>query len=472
MDYNALILGQSSAQCPTTRCAALTTFVETSRIFSHVHQESGSTAGTIPFIPDIVLLRVSGEYEAQAMVESCRRRWTGASVMALFCRRWRSPGKDVRTFLNRVDDFLSCPFREAEFSFRVERLLQSNPRSAAKPQPKGDSPLSGRGTVPLLRKLADLPLVGESPCFLRVIDKIPALARVNQTVLISGETGAGKEVVARAIHYQSSRQSKPFIAVNCGALPDHLFENEVFGHAKGAFTDASTAENGVIAEAEGGTLFLDEIDSLSLSAQVKLLRFLDTGEYRPLGSSRSKVADVRVIAATNAEILERIRAKAFREDLYYRLNGLSVSVPPLRARIEDVAPLATHFLAQYARENGQEPRGIAKAALRKLSACAWPGNVRELESVIRRALVLTTRQTLQVEDFDLPVPDRQDVSAGPPLHRPMKGTIEIVQRDYLINLLRTHRGNITHAAQAAGKPRCTLQRLLRKYSLDRHSFRL
>jgi len=469
MDYNALILGQSPAQCPTTRCAALVTFVQTSRLFSRVHEESGSTAGTIPFIPDIVLLRMSGKDDAQAMVDSCRRRWNGASVMALCCRRWRPPTIDVRTFLNRVDDFLSCPFREAEFSFRVERLLRTNPRSAAKRQPKGDSPLSGRGTVPLLRKLADLPLVGESPCFLRVIEKIPALARVHQTVLISGETGSGKEVVARAIHYRSPRQGKPFSPVNCGALPDHLFENELFGHAKGAFTDASTTENGLIAEAEGGTLFLDEIDSLSTAAQVKFLRFLENGEYRPLGSSRSKVADVRVIVATNADLAERMKARAFREDLYYRLNRLSVHVPPLRERLEDVAALTNHFLAHYARAHGQQPRGIAKAALRMLSAYAWPGNVRELEAVIERAIILTARQTLQSNDIDLPLRDFERVSVN---RHAMKSTVETFERTYLTALLTKYHGNLTHAAQAAGKPRCTLQRLLRKFSLDRRSFRL
>src|SRR4029077_18008560 len=156
------------------------------------------------------------------------------------------------------------------------------------------------------------------------------------TVLISGETGSGKEVMARAIHYQSARSGKPFIPVNCGALPDHLFENELFGHAKGAFTDASSTEKGLIAEAEEGTLFLDEIDALSQSGQVKLLRFLQNGEYRPLGSSRSVAANVRIIAATNTDLFDRVKAKLFREDLYFRLNPLSVIIPPLRERKEDI----------------------------------------------------------------------------------------------------------------------------------------
>lgn len=461
MDYNALIVGQCLSHCTTGRCASLATFVETSRIFSHVHEVSGSSSSTVPFIPDVVFLRVSVEHDAQDLIESCRQKWNGASILALFCRRWSPPAKDVLSLLNRVDDFLSCSFQETEFSFRVEHLLESNRRRSV-----------SSSSHKVKEEFRDLPLVGESPCFLRVIDKIPALARVDQTVLLSGETGSGKEIIARAIHYQSPRQGKPFIPVNCGALPDHLFENEVFGHAKGAFTDASSAEKGLIAEAEAGTLFLDEIDSLSMAAQVKLLRFLENGEYRPLGSSRSKIADVRVIAATNADLVERIKARAFRDDLYYRLNTLSVSIPPLRERIEDVVSLTNHFLVQYPREHGQEPRGISTGALRKLMAYSWPGNVRELEGVLRRALILCAPHTLQREDIDLPLGDVEGLSATTPLHQAMKSTIGAFERDYLTNLLTTHHGNLTHAAQTAGKQRRTLQRLLRKYTLDRRTFRV
>jgi two-component system, NtrC family, response regulator GlrR len=253
--------------------------------------------------------------------------------------------------------FWPVPFGNRSFAFALQNFLQHRARKTALPF-----------TRELKNPQNDVPLIGESPAFLRVIDKIFHLARVDQAVLISGETGTGKEVVARAIHYQSHRQGKPFIPVNCGALPDHLFENELFGHARGAFTDASSAEKGLIAEAEGGTLFLDEIDSLSIAAQVKLLRFLESGEYRPLGSCQSKIADVRVIAATNAELLERIKARAFREDLYYRINALSVSVPPLRDRLPAVVSFVNHFLSQYARQRGEELRGISKSALGKRSA--------------------------------------------------------------------------------------------------------
>ncbi len=459
MDQSALILDQTSLPCAVDRCGSLASFMRRSLRFKHVEeQHSALFPATISFAPDVILLRLSDKPASETLVSACKAKWDFASILAVFCPGWTQPINEVPSLLWSVDDFLSCPFEEAEFCLRIERLLQSKRKG-----------LGSSFTQDLNGRSNHSSLVGKSESFLRVLEKIPLLAGCNTIVLISGETGSGKEVIARAIHYQSPRQGKPFIPVNCGALPDHLFENEVFGHAKGAFTDASSAEKGLIAEAEGGTLFLDEIDSLSMAAQVKLLRFLENGEYRPLGSSRSKIADVRVIAATNADLVERIKARAFRDDLYYRLNALSVSIPPLRERIEDVVPLANHFSVQYAREHGQEPRGISKGALQKLMAHTWPGNVRELEGVLRRALILTPRQTLQREDIDLPLGDVEGLSAS---RQAMKNTIEVVERDYLTNLLTTYHGNITHAAKAAGKQRRTLQRLLQKYTLDRYSFRL
>src|SRR5262249_19826618 len=221
---------------------------------------------------------------------------------------------------------------------------------------------------------------------------------------------------------------------------------------------------------EKGTLFLDEVDALSQSGQVKLLRFLENGEYRPLGSSRGLTANVRVIAATNADLLERVKAKLFREDLYYRLNALSVLIPPLRERNEDIACLADHFLTQHARERNSERRAISGEALRKLLAYDWPGNVRELESVIVRALVLTTSATLQTEDIKLPQQTRKHTQEDARLGQAKTTMIHNFEVGYLTNLLRAHHGNITHAAKAAGKHRRTLQRLVRKYGVDRHSF--
>jgi len=316
------------------------------------------------------------------------------------------------------------------------------------------------------------PLVGESECFRRTVEKIPLLARSDAAVLISGETGTGKELFARAIHYQGPRKDKPFIPVNCGALPDHLFENELFGHEKGAFTDAASAEKGLIAEAEGGTLLLDEIDTLSLPAQVKLLRFLQSGEYRPLGCAKSLVADVRVIAATNADLKQRMELKYLRQDLYYRLNTLSLSIPPLRERVADIPRLTSYFLTRYAAHSGRTRPDLSGEVARRLMAYSWPGNVRELECAVQRAVTLSGSSMLCFEDFDLPMVSAQTASEPCSLREAKIRAVAEFERSYLANLLTTCRGNITQAAKAAGKERRSFQRLVQKYGLNRQSFQL
>jgi DNA-binding NtrC family response regulator len=313
-------------------------------------------------------------------------------------------------------------------------------------------------------------LVGESEPFLRVIEKIPSVAPSDATVLLSGETGTGKGLVARAIHYQSPRKAKPFVPVNCGALPDHLIENELFGHVKGAFTGASSSEKGLLAEAEGGTLVLDEVDTLSLSAQVKLLRFLQDREYRPLGCPRSRIADVRVIAATNADLGQQLQANQFREDLYYRLNPISLHLPRLRERIEDIPLLADHFLSQYGNRHGRGSLCFAPGTLQKLTAYPWPGNVRELEGVIQRAVLLTPSPSLQPNDIELPSSHPSQESGGASLRQVKARAIEQVERAYLIDRLATHTGNVSRAAKGARMDRRAFQRLLRKHGLDRRAF--
>jgi two-component system response regulator AtoC len=313
-------------------------------------------------------------------------------------------------------------------------------------------------------------LVGRSQSFLKAVEKVLPLALSRATVLVSGETGTGKELFARAIHYQSPRCGKPFIPVNCGALPDHLFENELFGHVKGAFTDASSAENGLIVEAEGGTLFLDEVDALNHAGQIKLLRFLQDGEYRPVGSARAVIADVRVIAATNTDLIGRVESRLFRDDLYYRLNFLALVIPPLRERIEDVVPLTAHFLDRYARQNGQAARVFSSEALEKLMAYSWPGNIRELESIITRSLTFSHAEILGPGDIELPSVHNEVVSRARSLRDAKCKTVQAFERGYLAKLLAEYQGNVTHAAKAAGKERRTFQRLLRKHNLSRHSF--
>lgn len=327
-------------------------------------------------------------------------------------------------------------------------------------------------------------LIGASKSFLQATGMIPILSKTRSTVLIAGETGTGKEMFARAIHYTGERQSKPFVPVNCAALPDHLAENELFGHSKGAFTGALTEKPGLFREAHGGTLFLDEINSLSLTVQSKLLRVLQDQEFRPLGSTKSQRVDVKIVAATNTDLRFLVENRQFREDLFHRLNVLSVVLPSLRDRKEDIVILAAHFLKLYAKDFGRGAISIGQSARAKLTGYAWPGNVRELEGVIQRAVAMGAGEILAAHDLELPECDRLSVAKGPTLTLVSRGVIstdcsfqdmktqvvEEFERAYLGELLTAHHGNISKAARAAKKERRAFQRLLQKHGLDRRVF--
>jgi DNA-binding NtrC family response regulator len=461
-DQRVLILDQNSVRCAAEKCDALAGLLQRSLGITCVRDGCVSQLPhQMSSVPDLVLVRPAPDKTTPELIASCREKWSGASILALLCARWDRLIDNLPSFLSGVDDFLSCPFQEAELLLRIKRLLQAKEikvSSSKKPVVNEDLHFGA--------------LVGESGSFVRAIKNIPALAQSDTTVLICGETGTGKELFSRAIHYHSPRRDKPFIPVNCAALPEHLFENELFGHVKGAFTDANASEKGLIAEAEGGTLILDEVDSLSLAAQSKLLRFLQNGEYRSLGSPRSVTANVRIIAATNADLFDLVKAKLFREDLFYRLNALSLTIPALRERLDDIVHLSNHFLVQYATEHHTARRTISCDALHKLTAYGWPGNVRELEGVIRRALVLTSSAILQATEMNLPHKSPESPHENPLLRQAKTNMIHTFELSYLTNLLAEHHGNITHAAIAAGKQRSTLQRLLRKYSLNPRDFRI
>jgi two-component system, NtrC family, response regulator GlrR len=329
----------------------------------------------------------------------------------------------------------------------------------------------------------DSMLIGTSPCFLQVTGMVPLLSTSKSTVLISGETGTGKELIARSIHYSGVRRGKPFVPVNCAALPEHLIENELFGHSKGAFTGALIEKPGLFHEADGGTLFLDEINSLSMTVQSKLLRVLQDQEFRPLGSTKSRTVDVKIIAATNTDLRYLVEARQFREDLFYRLNVLSVALPPLRDRREDIVLLANHFLNVFAKEFGRGGVTIGHTAHAKLMGHAWPGNVRELQGVMQRAVAMASGDTLEAQDLDLPECERPEL-IGPTMTLLSRGVmsddrsfqamknqvIEEFERAYLSKLLSTHHGNISKAARAARKERRAFQRLLHKHGMDRRSF--
>ncbi|KXK28581.1 MAG: transcriptional regulator [Candidatus Brocadia sinica] len=440
--------------------------------------------GPIDPSPSLIFLRSSPVESFIEVLLHVRKHWEQSLVVGLFCEGENTARGVFQCLESGLDDFISYPFKEIDLAPRILRLVQRKNETSAFPRAEVVKKMSHREH-----------LIGQSKPFLRVIEKIPSLAWSDATVIIYGETGTGKELIARAIHYNSHRHGKPFIPVNCGALPDHLIENELFGHAKGAFTDASTAEKGLVAEAEGGTLFLDEVDALSYSAQIKLLRFLQDKEYRHLGSSKSRVANVRIIAATNSDLRYLVEAKRFREDLYYRLNVLSLTLPPLRERVSDIPLLANHFFTRYARQNRRGLRHLSEGTVQKLIHYHWPGNVRELEGVMQRAAVLCTSSILKPDDIDLLPHDERELLEDCSLREEKKGAfspfitasdllvtdqslqkvkiqaISQFERSYLTNLLITHEGNITHAAKAAGKDRRTLQRLLRKYNLDARAFR-
>lgn len=323
-------------------------------------------------------------------------------------------------------------------------------------------------------------LIGTSRSFVQVKSKIPLLSRSRSTVLISGETGTGKELFARAIHYSGERRGKPFVPVNCAALPDHLVENELFGHSKGAFTGALVEKHGLFHEADGGTLFLDEINSLNLPAQSKLLRVLQDQEFRPLGSTKSRAVDVKIVAATNTDLRYLVETRQFREDLFYRLNILSVELPPLRNRQEDIPQLARYFVKHAAEEFGKNVVQLSPDAIKKLVGYAWPGNVRELQGVLHRAIALAMGNVIGCAEIDLPdheVPRSFLAQQSPPIVSELGGfqamkakVIDEFERAYLSKLLSSHQGNVSQAARAAHKERRAFQRLLHKHGLDRREF--
>ncbi|HEX3034021.1 MAG TPA: sigma-54 dependent transcriptional regulator [Thermodesulfobacteriota bacterium] len=355
-----------------------------------------------------------------------------------------------------VDDFVISPLRAIDIIPRVSRLLE---------QACHEDVL----TQKLKEELGLRHLVGESPAFISEIKKIPMVARCNAGVLISGETGTGKELCARAIHYLSPRTSKPFIPVNCGAIPSELVENELFGHERGAYTGASASQSGLVREADGGTIFLDEVDCLPLLAQVKLLRFLQVKEYRPLGSTKMRKADVRVIAATNIDLEEAVRVGRFRNDLYYRLNVIQLIMPTLRERQEDIPLLVHHFLAKYAKEFSKSVTGISLDVIQKFMSYDWPGNVRELEHVIKRAVILSEQSVIRSADVILP--GSNAVAPQESFQEAKSRVVSQFERNYIQGLLLAYGGNIARAAQAARKERRTFWQLIRKHRIDVQSFK-
>jgi two-component system, NtrC family, response regulator GlrR len=458
---DVLIWDSTESCCFTGGCKHLKEYLKNLMPAAVIHEwqrpSLNQCENTIQF--GLIFFRIVSPLYLSDRIASVKKQFPDSYIIGVLCL---GPTRNRQRHIKKVEqlnDFLTCPFEEFELHLRLppmEQVERTFLPSAG--QYEGNSIAQGSG------------LIGESRNFLQVLEKLPKLLQAEGTILLTGETGTGKELFARAIHYGSSRKGAPFIPVNCGALPDHLFENELFGHVKGAFTDASSEQKGLIDEAEGGTLFLDEIDSLSLLSQVKLLRFLQDHEYRPLGSSKSRTSNVRVLAATNQDLKALVRKNRFREDLYYRVNIFSLCLPPLRDRLDDIPRLAHYFLAQTAGKTGKFPFQLSSDAVQKLLAYPWFGNVRELETVIQRTVMFCQSCTIQAEDIDLPSENSTPPLTQQTLQQAKQAILAQFERNFLADLLAVHHGNVTHAARAAGTERRAFQRLLKKHHLNRSAF--
>ena len=361
----------------------------------------------------------------------------------------------VKAMKDGAYDFLTKPFRREQLIKLVDKALE---RRDLIEQNKA-----------LKKQLEDIrakgQMIGASPAFRRMLTLIEQIADSSATILIQGESGAGKELVARTIHERSGRRAGPFVAVNCAALPETLLESELFGYEKGAFTGAAGRKEGRFELANGGTLFLDEVADLSLVTQPKILRVLQEGEFERLGGTRTLQVDVRIVTATNQDLAEMVKEKRFREDLYYRLNVITVRVPPLRERHEDIRVLAQHYLRVYSAKNGRKLDGFSNEALERLESYAWPGNVRELENLIERTVLLARKDRIDAEDLPEEVagvkrPPRDAILelVGTPL-------AEIEQR-LLDETLRITGGNKTQAAKLLGIDVRTVARKLERREDD------
>jgi len=361
----------------------------------------------------------------------------------------------VKAMKDGAYDFLTKPFRREQLIKLVDKALE-----------RRDLIEQNRA---LKKQLDDIrakgQMIGASPSFRRMLTLVEQIADSSATILIQGESGTGKELVARTIHERSARRNGPFVAVNCAALPETLLESELFGYEKGAFTGAAGRKEGRFELANGGTLFLDEVADLSLITQPKILRVLQEGEFERLGGTRSLQVDVRIVAATNQDLSEMVKEKRFREDLYYRLNVITVRVPPLRERHEDIRVLAQHYLRVYAAKNGRKLEGFSNEALERLESYAWPGNVRELENLIERTVLLARKDRIDAEDL----PEEVAGVKRPPRDAILElvGTpLADIEQRLLDETLRITGGNKTQAAKLLGIDVRTVARKLERREDD------
>jgi two-component system, NtrC family, response regulator AtoC len=400
--------------------------------------------------PVLVVLDAEPEPGLTEQLRTLRRR--GTPLLAVLCG---DAGCWHGNLAALCCDCLRWPCEPSELGFRLGRLCAPEP-----------APTPGEELDPgLASLLGGLNLIGRAPAFLRTMGALGRMLPCAAPVLIEGETGTGKELVARALHYLGPRAGGPFVPVNCGALPDHLIENELFGHERGAYTDARSASTGAIGAAAGGTLFLDEIEALSPKAQAALLRFLQGREYRPLGGTRTRTSDARVVAASNADLRTLAAGARFRGDLFFRLDVLSLRLPPLRERRDDIAPLARHFVTRFCAEYGRGPKQLAPGCIAALEGHDWPGNIRELENLIHRSVLLTDGPLVFPRPHAAGTEPAPQATSQEPFAAAKARAIEAFERSYLTALLLATGGNVSEAARRADKERRALGKLLKKHAL-------
>jgi two-component system NtrC family response regulator len=435
-----------------------------------------------PFAPfDLVLqdmnfsLQTSGE-EGLQLLADIRQARPGLPVLLMTA--WGSIALAVRGMQAGAANFFTKPWDNTQLVALIRATLD-----AAEPAPSAGSANSGQaansansassaGQGAATRQALDRQfdfsgIVGEHPRLLKVLATIGQVAATRAPVLILGESGSGKELIADALHRNSPRAARPIVKINMGAITPSLFESEMFGHVRGAFTDAKTDRKGHVASAHGGTLFLDEIGELNRSDQVKLLRVLQDQTYQPVGASRTERADIRVVSATNRELAELVASGEFREDLFYRLNLISIRLPPLRERRSDIPLLARHIIGEVAAGYGLGPATITPQALEWLSAQPWPGNIRQLKQTLERTLLLVGRSELRQADFIAAEHGEHGGAVG--AARGALGvdgmTLEQVERHMIAHALDQHQGNISRVAKALGLSRTALYRRLERHGL-------
>ena len=369
----------------------------------------------------------------------------------------------AQSFKKGAGDFVSKPFLLTELQKRIHALMEEGCLEAQREREMND-----------VKPSRPISIVGQSPALLKVFQLIDLVADKNATVLVTGESGTGKELVASAIHSQSSRKAKPLVAINCAAIPENLLEDELFGHVRGAYTDARTDRKGKFEKADGGTLFLDEIGDMPMSLQVKLLRVLEQNTFQKLGSNKTIRVDVRIVVATNCDLMEKVKRGEFRKDLFYRLKVVPIQLPPLRERKEDLPLLATHFLETFSDSNRLTQRRLSPGALKRLMQHPWPGNIRELRNVLELACVLSgpKRTILEVDDFaTLDDETLSEFTSSQPAKQghvlPMEGIdlkqfIQELEKTLILESLRRTEGNKQKAARLLGLKRTTLVAKLRR----------